>query len=133
VRPNESDQWFGGIGTRNRSIFHRLLRQDGRASYTLDIDATQIVAEKRDAHYTYKGEKGYMPMVGHIAETGAVAGYEFREGNAAPAARNLEFMQACERNMPKEKKITAVRAVALLHGGAWGGNSPFGFVIMRGE
>jgi hypothetical protein len=22
---------------------------------------------------------------------------------------------------------------ALLHGGAWGRNSPFGFVIMRGE
>jgi len=51
-----------------------------------------------------------MPMVGHIAELGVVAGYEFREGNAAPAARNLEFMQACERNMPKEKKIAAVRA-----------------------
>jgi hypothetical protein len=43
-------------------------------------------------------------------QNGAVAGYEFREGNAAPAARNLEFMQACERNMPKAKKIAAVRA-----------------------
>jgi len=51
-----------------------------------------------------------MPMVGHIAELGLVAGYEFREGNAAPAARKLEFMQACERNMPKGKKIAAVRA-----------------------
>jgi len=99
-----------GLGCVNRSVFRRLLRQDDRASYTLDIDATQIVAEKRDAHYTYKGEKGYMPMVGHIAELGLVAGYEFREGNAAPAARNLEFMQACERNMPKGKKIAAVRA-----------------------
>jgi len=99
-----------GLGCVNRSVFRRLLRQDDRASYTLDIDATQIVAEKRDAHYTYKGEKGYMPMVGHIAELGLVAGYEFREGNAAPAARNLEFMQACERNMTKGKKIAAVRA-----------------------
>ena len=101
---------LAGMGRVNRSVFRRLLRQNDRASYTLDIDATQIVAEKRQAHYTYKGEKGYMPMVGHIAELGAVAGYEFREGNAAPAARNLEFMQACERNMPKEKKIAAVRA-----------------------
>jgi len=99
-----------GLGRVNRGVFRRLLRRDDRASYTLDIDATQIVAEKREAHYTYKGEKGYMPMVGHIAETGAVAGYEFREGNAAPAARNLEFLQACERNMPKEKKIAAIRA-----------------------
>jgi hypothetical protein len=56
-----------GLGCVNRSVFRRLLKQDDRKSYTLDIDATQIVAEKRDAHYTYKGEKGYMPMVGHIA------------------------------------------------------------------
>jgi hypothetical protein len=33
-------------------------------------------------------------------------GYEFREGNAAPAAGNLEFLQACEYNMPWGKKIT---------------------------
>ena len=51
-----------------------------------------------------------MPMVGHITELGLVVGYEFREGNAAPAAGNLEFVQACERNMPKGKKIVAGRA-----------------------
>ena len=93
-----------------RCVFRRLLRNDERTDYTLDIDATQIVAEKREARYTYKGEKGYMPMAGHIAELGFVAGHEFREGSAAPAAGNLKFMQACERNMPREKKITAIRA-----------------------
>lgn len=51
---------LAGMGRVNRSVIRRLLRQDDRASYTLDIDATQIVAEKREAHYTYKGEKGYM-------------------------------------------------------------------------
>lgn len=105
----ESDG-LAGLRRVNRSAFHRLLRQDDRPSYTLDIDATQIVAEKREAHYTYKGEKGYMPMVGHIGELGLIVGHEFREGNAAPAARNLEFIQDCERNMPKGKKIAAVRA-----------------------
>lgn len=106
---------LAGLQRVNRGVFRRLLRRDDRTSYTLDIDATQIVAEKREAHYTYKGEKGYMPMVGHIAELGLVVGHEFREGNTAPAARNLEFMQACERNLPKGaaplgKKIAAVRA-----------------------
>src|SRR5208283_751386 len=94
----------------NSSVFRRLLLSDEGVDNTLDIDATQIVAEKREAHYTYKGEKGYMPMVGHIAELSLVAGHEFREGNTAPAARNLEFMKACERKMPKEKRIAAVRA-----------------------
>jgi hypothetical protein len=105
----ESDG-LAGLQRVNCCVFRRLLRNDERPGYTLDIDATQIVAEKREAHITYKGEKGYMPMVGHIAETGLVIGHEFREGNAAPAAGNLEFLQACECNMPKGKKITAVRA-----------------------
>lgn len=105
----ESDG-LAGLQRAKRSLFRRLLRQDDRTAYTLDIDATQIVAEKREARYTYKGEKGYMPLVGHIAELGLVIGHEFRDGNAAPAARNLEFMQACERNMPKGKRIAAVRA-----------------------
>lgn len=105
----ESDGLAGLAGV-NRRIFRRLLLNDERKDYTLDIDATQIVAEKREAHYTYKGEKGYMPMVGHVAEVGLVVGHEFREGNAAPAAGNLEFLQACERNMPEGKKITTVRA-----------------------
>jgi hypothetical protein len=108
---NESESnGSAGLERVNRSVFRRLLRQDDHTCYTLDLDATQIVAEKREAHYTYKGEKGYMPMVGHIAELGLVVGHEFREGNTAPAARNLEFIQACERNMPKGKKIAAVRA-----------------------
>src|SRR5450756_1817753 len=101
---------LAGLQRVNRSVLRRLLRRDERMDYTLDIDATQIVAEKREAHTTYKGEKGYMPMVGHVAEIGVVAGYEFREGNAAPAAGNLEFLQACARNMPKGKKIGGVRA-----------------------
>jgi hypothetical protein len=88
-------------------VFRRLLRNDERTDYTLDIDATQIVVEKREARYTYKGEKGYIPMVGHIAETGLVIGHEFREGNAAPAAGNLEFLQVCEGAMPKGKRIGA--------------------------
>jgi hypothetical protein len=101
---------LAGLQRVNRCVFRRLLRNDERTDYTLDIDATQIVAEKREARYTYKGEKGYMPMVGHIAENSLVIDHEFREGNAAPAAGNLEFLKTCERNMPKGKRIVAVRA-----------------------
>jgi hypothetical protein len=71
-----------GLQRVNRGVFRRLLPSEDRTAYTLDIDATQIVVQKREAHYTYKGEKCYMPMVGHITELGLVVGYEFREGNA---------------------------------------------------
>ncbi len=98
------------LGKVRGEVLRRALNREDRCDYTLDIDATQIVAEKREAHYTYKGEKGYMPMVGHLGENGLVVLDQFREGNTAPAARNLEFMQACEKELPKGKRIAAVRA-----------------------
>ena len=50
-----------------------------RRRVTLDIDATPVLAGKRAAQWTYLGEKGYMPMLGHIGETGQAAGCEFRD------------------------------------------------------
>jgi len=55
-----------GLDRVNQRMVERRLRKFGRTAHTLDMDATQIVAEKRDAAWTYKGERGYMPMVGHI-------------------------------------------------------------------
>jgi len=51
-----------------------------------------------------------MPMVGHLAENGLVIGDEFREGNEAPASRNLEFIKYCVKQMPKGKRINGFRA-----------------------
>ncbi len=99
-----------GLQKVNNLILRRALNLENRTNYTLDIDATQIVAEKYDAHYTYKGERGYMPIVGHLGENGFVVGDEFREGNAAPASRNLEFVKYCCRQMPKTKRISCLRA-----------------------
>jgi len=57
-----------------------------------------------------KGCKGYLPMAGHLAENGLVAGDAFRRGNEAPASWNLAFIRYCQRQLPKGKKITALRA-----------------------
>lgn len=99
-----------GLGEVNRRILKRGLKYDGLSGYTLDIDATGIQAEKDSAKMTYKGFTGYMPMVGHLAENGLVIGDEFREGNEAPAARNLEFIKYCEEQLPNGKCIEALRA-----------------------
>ena len=44
----------------------RILKKDAVKEYTLDADVTQVVAEKRDALFTYQGLKGYMPMLGFL-------------------------------------------------------------------
>ena len=110
LRRSYENDGLEGLGRSNRQLLKRGLKYDGIKGYTLDIDATAIEAEKRSAHWTYKKFKGYMPMVGHLAENGLVVGDEFRHGNEAPASRNLEFIKYCQKQLPKGKKITALRA-----------------------
>lgn len=98
-----------GLAAVNRRMLKRGLKYDGIKGYTLDIDATGIMAEKESAMMTYKGYTGYMPMVGHLAENGLVVCDEFREGNEAPQSGNLEFIKRCERQLPKGKRIAGVR------------------------
>ena len=110
LRRTGAGEGLEGLSRVQRRLLHKLLKKEARSEYTLDIDATQIVAEKEAAKWTYKGEKGYMPLVGTLAENGLIVGEEFREGNAAPAAGNLEFIRHCEQQMPQGKRIVAVRA-----------------------
>ena len=110
LRRMGAGEGLDGLSRVSRRLLHKWLRKEARNEYTLDIDATQIVAEKETAKWTYQGEKGYMPLVGTLAENGLMVGDEFREGNAAPASGNLEFIRHCEQQLPRGKRIVAVRA-----------------------
>ena len=85
---------------------------------TLDIDATPVLCEKRAAQRTYLGERGYMPMLGHVGETGQAAGCEFRAGNVAPAADNLGFIRTCVAGLPAGVSVRYLRADAASYQGA---------------
>jgi len=80
-----------------------------RKAITLDIDATLSASKNKQAQWTYKKCKGYMPMVGHIAETGQVLNTDFRAGNVAPAKENLEFIHQCESALPKGITMSKLR------------------------
>jgi hypothetical protein len=70
---------------------------------TLDVDATEIEAEKQDAQWTYHHVQGYMPLVGYV--DGVCVGHEFREGNESPGAGIWEFARHCEGALPVGKKV----------------------------
>ena len=70
---------------------------------TLDVDATEIEAEKQEAQWTYHHVQGYMPLVGYV--DGVCVGHEFREGNESPGAGILEFARHCEGALPAGKHI----------------------------
>jgi hypothetical protein len=100
---------YEGLDRINQRIVARRLHQSGVTNHTFDGDATQIIAEKHEAAFTYKGEQGYMPMVSHLAEAGVILHSEFRAGNVAPATENLEFIKASEARLPKGHRIAHVR------------------------
>ena len=109
--------WLRRMGNNNQSIaawreVNKAILKAAihhRKGITLDIDATEVVANKADAQWTYKKNKGYMPMVGHIAEVGQIVACDFRSGNASPAKENLEFIQQCEQSLPNDCFVQSLR------------------------
>ena len=76
---------------------------------TLDIDATEIVAHKVQTQWTDNKRKGFMPMVGHVAETGHIVDVDFRQGNVPPAKDNLAFIKQCQQSLPEGCAVSALR------------------------
>jgi len=97
-RMGKHPQWNTALTRVNQTVLQSALHK--RKAITLDIDATEIIAGKADAHWTYKSNRGYMPMVGHIAETGQIVACDFREGNTPPAKDNLSFIRQCQDSLP---------------------------------
>lgn len=101
-----------GLSILNRHCNSRALKMLKTKEFTLDIDATQVIAEKNLAQFTYKGERGYMPILAHLAETGMVLFDDFRDGNVSPGTENLSFIKDSIAQMPEGTKITKFRADA---------------------
>ena len=102
-QPHIQDAWVKVNKALLQSALHRCKK------VTLDIDATEIIAHKADAKWTYNKNKGFMPMVGHIAETGQVVAVDFRYGNVPPAQDNLAFIQQCQQSLPEGCALNALR------------------------
>jgi hypothetical protein len=91
-----------GIDRVNRRLARRALESEA-GEITLDVDATQIEAEKQEAEWTYQKVKGYMPLLGYA--DGICVGQEFRAGNMNPGAEVLEFSRECEAVLPAGRKV----------------------------
>jgi hypothetical protein len=80
----------------------------GGSSLTLDIDGTIIEADKGDAQMSYKGVRGYHPMLATCTELGVFVGSRFQHGNAAPQEDLVSFIHQCEKSLPG--RFTTVRS-----------------------
>lgn len=106
-RLGQSNQGIKALQAVNKTILKATLNQCKHI--TLDIDATEVIANKTDTQWTYKNNKGYMPMVGHIAQTSQIVATNFRAGNVAPAKDNLTFIKKCQSALPAGVKVNKLR------------------------
>lgn len=79
----------------------------------LDVDATIIESEKGDGQKSYKGIRGYHPMLAFLSDgtDHPVCSYvKFRPGNASPQVDILQAIQHTQRLMPQGKEIRYFRS-----------------------
>jgi len=110
----ESNEALCGLRGMNREFVtrgFRLYQRSGRPPVTratLEIDASYMETQKRDALACYKHFDSYSGLTVRWAEMGFAIWDEFRDGNVPPAYRNLEALTESIAYLNKELGITDV-------------------------
>jgi len=84
----EENEPLSGLYEANQTLAHLLNAQSPVKQATLDVDATIVTSEKKEAAYTHKGDKGCQPQLVYWVEQDVIVADEFRDGNV-PAGTDL--------------------------------------------
>ena len=103
-----------GFARVRRRMLRRVAKSAGVTTATIDVDASLYTSTGRNARMSYKGERGYMPMLAFWEELGMIVHDDFRNGNASPGSDALPFFQETLAQLPGE-----VEAVRLRSDSAW--------------
>lgn len=84
---------------------------EGRCSEaTIDLDASIVESEKRQAAMTYTGESGYQPTIAYWAEQEMVLYEEFRDGNVPAGKDVLRVLKRAVEALPEGVERISFRA-----------------------
>jgi len=86
-----------------KGFVKRALRVDSHNEYTLYSDPTIIEAEKQGALMTYRGVRGYRPIITVFKEFPVIVDHEFRGGNAV--GKVFETIKRAYEVLPEGKRI----------------------------
>ncbi|MDP2937511.1 MAG: hypothetical protein Q8O86_13585, partial [Dehalococcoidia bacterium] len=98
-----------GLAEINRWFMKRMIEFRGLKHVTIENDATAVESHKEGLLGMYKGGCGYMPVNGVIAELGAVAADEFRDGNCTPSYDVLRFFKETLKSLPSSVEGISAR------------------------
>lgn len=76
---------------------------------TLDVDATLVATNKREAQYCYKGGKAYQPLNVYWAEQDLILHTEFRDGNVWAGAEKLRVLKEGLAVLPSGVEVVYFR------------------------
>jgi hypothetical protein len=77
---------------------------------TLDCDATLFLSKSQRALRSYKGDRGWFPMLAFWAETGMLVHDEFRQGSVSPQSNALGFLKESAAQLPEGVERIYVRS-----------------------
>lgn len=95
--PNERLKALIGV---NGDYIACVQKRSSQEVATLDLDATVVETNKREALYCYKGHKAYQPLNVYWAEQGLIVHSEFRDGNVWAGTDNLRVFQEALAFLP---------------------------------
>ena len=99
-----------GLGRVHKRLLGRVAKRTGTTTATLDCDASLFTSSGRNARMSYKGERGYMPMLAFWSELGMVVHDDFRNGNASPGGEALLFLKETLAQLPRTVEQVRVRS-----------------------
>ena len=99
-----------GLGGARRRQLAYLARTQNRTQATLDCDASLFGSRCRTAQMSYKGERGWMPVLAFWSELDLVVHEEFRQGAVAPQSDALIFLREAVAQLPDTVTQVYVRS-----------------------
>ena len=89
-----------GLGKVNSDLVRFAGGHSGHARATLDMDATLIETNKKEALYCYKKYQAYQPMTVYWHEADLVVHSEFRDGNVNAGYEQLRVLKESLEHLP---------------------------------
>ena len=99
-----------GLAHARRRMLRRKAKSAGVRKATVDVDASLYTSTGRNARMSYKGERGYMPMLAFWEELGMIVHDDFRNGNASPGSEALGFFKETLAQLPPEVEEVNLRS-----------------------
>jgi hypothetical protein len=114
----EENEALKGLGRVNRELIGEIGRRcPNQKIGTVDQDASIYVSQKREAQWTYEGERGYQPMLAAWAEMNLILADEFRDGNVPAMMKPVTVARRAFEALPETVNEYYYRGDAASHEG----------------